>query len=260
MISEKGWELSNRDLNAFRAAGLFASGDPEKPGIDALRIEDGRLISTDTHRLFCYSSSSLKAIPPVTIHADVARRLQDHPQERTARLHLTQKEAVLRFKSGSEVRTSLVAEEFPPTWEKVAPQSYEFRVAARTGDWLSAIEILARQRDLARDNRLLIVLSPREQRVILRQGESSTDGPAWEASASFPAKFLAGEKDLVIAVNSQYLEQAVSAQGSLPEEQLEFLANHELGAFTIRSADASDVFVVTMPMARDPVPEPQQAA
>lgn len=240
MISEKGWELSGRDLSALRVASLFAFNGHEKPAINALRLEGGRLIATDTHRLFCYPAGSLKGVPLATIHADLGRQLQDHPDERSARLRLTDKEAVLRFKSGSEIRVPLVADEFPPTWEKVVPPSYEFRVTARAGDWLA-------------------VLTPHEGRVILRQGESSADGPAWEASASFPAEFPAGGKDLVIAVNSLYLEQAVLAQCSKDDDPIEFLANHELGAFTIRTADASGVFVVTMPMARDPVPEPAVA-
>lgn len=260
-ISASGGKLNGRDLDALRAAASMASTDPERAAINTLYLAgEGRMVSTDGHRLFCYASSSLEGIPSALIHADLGRTLRDgYPQVRRARLLLSDVDATLRLENSQEIRAPLVDAAYP-SWEKAVPSEWRLRATARAGDWLSALEMLARHReagvmppaDPRAPNRILMVLSPDEGRIILKEGESLAreDGIAWEASVSFPAEFASGGAELIVAANAAYVEEAVRALGLRPNESVELSANEEEKSFMIQPAGNGGTFVVTMPLQR----------
>ena len=260
-ISATGWKLSGRDLDAMRAAANMACTDPERTAINALYLDgSGRLVSTDGHRLMCYSSPTLEGMPPTLIHGDLGRALRDgYPQVRRARLLLSDVDATLRLENSQEIRAPLVDAAYP-SWENVVPAEWRFGATARAGDWLSGLEMLARHReagvmplvDPRAPNRILIALSPDEGRITLTHGESPAqeDGIAWEASISFPAEFASGGGELIVAANAAYVEEAVRALGLRPDESVELNANEEEKSFMIRPAGTGGTFVVTMPMQR----------
>jgi hypothetical protein len=118
--------------------------------------------------------------------------------------------------------------------------------------------MLARQREAGPTRipetatRILMVFSPDEGRITLREGEWPVpdDGIAWEVSVSFPAKFTSGEAEMIVAANAVYVEQAVRVLRLEPENEVEFSTAGELKAFMVRPVGDQSVFVVTMPMQR----------
>lgn len=266
--STSGWELNARDLDALRGAGAMASTDPERKPVNAIHLTGkGRVVGTDGHRLFCYGSQSLNGTPSALIHADFGRMLRDQfPEVRHGRLTLTDSEAVMGIPGGDEIRSPLLTEEYVQ-WQKIIPAEEGTVITAKVGHWLHALEMLARQREAgpARPEevakRILMVFAPDEGRVTLREGEWPVpdDGIAWEVSVSFPAKFISGEAELIVAANAVYVEQAVRALGIEPEDEMEFSSAGELKAFVMQPVADESVFVVTMPMQRYWTPPAEKA-
>lgn len=252
------WNLNERDLAALRAAAncAISQSDQEKANFNAIYFTgDGRVVSSDCHRLFHYKSRSLDGVPHVLVHADLGRALRDsYSHARSGRLQIGDSQVVLQLEGGKEIIAPIVKLSYA-NWKKVVPQSREVTVTARTGDWLSALGMLVRQlRSGEGENadRLLVLLSPTEGRIILREGrEPSPDrGISWEASVSFPASFESDGPDLMIAMNPCYMEQAISGLGLAADDQVELLAGTSLSPILTRPKGSETVFVVTMPMQR----------
>jgi hypothetical protein len=265
----KGWELTDRDLDAIRAAATVASGDESRPAINAILFSgDGQMAATDTHRLFLYSSSSIGRIPRALVHADLGRALRDgHAGAARARLLLSETDAVLHLAGGKQIRAPLVAEQFP-NWQKVVPTEFSLKAIARAGDWIEALALLARQSESGfvtpANHRVVVVLSPEEGRTTMRQGQEpdSPGGLSREVSVSFAAEFGGGGPDLIVALNSVYLEQAILFLGLEADSLVELCANSDLSPLMTRPAGGGRAYLVTMPMQlHDPVQaEPAPAA
>jgi len=244
-----GWDLNSRELDALRHAATCAldAAEPERQALNALFFNgNGELIGADGHRIFRYSSDSLKGMGPVLIHADFGRSLRDaHADSRKGKFSISGGEAVLRV-NGDEIRAPLIEESYP-NWERAIPEGWELRSTARAGDWLAAIETV-RLRPMP-ENRVLIILAPEDGRITLRGGDAPDGGVAWEVGGSFPAEFPVIGRKLVIVANIVYVEQAVRALGLEPDEMLEFCANEPLKSFLVKPACADDRWVLTMPMA-----------
>ena len=254
-----GWELDGRDLDALRWAGTMASTDPERALLNTLYLDgNGRVVGSDGCRLFVYTSPSLESIPSLIVHADFGRTLREqYPEVRHGKLSLADSEAVLNIPGGDEIRSPLLAETFP-NYERIIPTESVIAVNAKVDHWLHALEMLARQREAGPTRipevatRILMVFSPDEGRITLREGEwpIPDDGIAWEVSVSFAAKFTSGEAEMIVAANAVYVEQAIRALGLAPQDEIEFSSAGELKAFVMRPVGDQSVFVVTMPMQR----------
>jgi chromatin segregation and condensation protein Rec8/ScpA/Scc1 (kleisin family) len=68
-------------------------------------------------------------------------------------LSVSNGEAVLHLNGGTEIRAPLVDEKYV-SWEAAVPGGWELRSTARAGDWLEAIEMLARRCDQLPENRV----------------------------------------------------------------------------------------------------------
>ena len=261
------YKLSSRDLDAIRAAANCAHVNrpdhDQRPLIESLYFTGhGSLVSTDTYRLFHYSSGSLSDIPQTLVHADLGRALRDqHPDAHNARLTLVDGRAVLLLDNGDDVSAPLVEGQFPD-WEKIFPADWRINATAPAGDWLDSLAQLARQRgqvQTALDRRMLIILSAEERRIILRQGKEPTDGQriSWEASVSFPAEV---QTTFGCAVNCEYLEQALQGLGLPPDGAVALYANDPEKSLLLRPADSESVWTMLMPMQICPHPPEAVAA
>lgn len=207
------WKLDARDLDALRHAATCAldTAEPERQALNALFFNgNGELIGADGHRIFRYASPSLQGIGPVLIHADLGRTLRDsHAEAGKGKLSVSGGEAVLRV-NGDEIRAPLIEEAYP-NWERAIPAGWELRSVARSGDWLAAIERLARCGEMP-ENRVVMILAPEDGLITLRAGDKPPGGVAWDVSGSFQAKFPVIGRKLAIAANIIYVEQAVRAR------------------------------------------------
>jgi len=258
--STKSWALEPTDLDMLRDAALFAS-DPstwaegmERSILNGICLtEKGQIASTDTHRLYCGTSSALNGIPAVTIHADLGRKLRDDfPRATKGRLTITDNEAVLKLQEGGIIQAPLVEGEYPQ-WEMVVPKEFALSATARAGDWLRELAALSalRESGFIKDEarRLVMVFSPDEGRVILRMASDPKAVPdiQHQVSVFFSAGF-SGEKELTIAANFTYIEQAIRALRIPPEAPVDFQLSTKMHPILIQSPHAPGIFNVTMPM------------
>ena len=257
----KEFKLGSRDLDAIRAAANCARvngpGLEPRPLIDSINFTGcGSLVSTDTYRLFHYSSASLSDIPQILVHADLGRALRDqHPDVHNARLTFSDGRAVLLLDNGDEVSAPLVEGQFP-NWEKIFPADWRIKATATAGDWLHSLAQLARQRgqvQTAWDRRMLLIMSSEERRIILRQGKEPTDSQriSWEASVSFQAEV---QTTFGCAVNCEYLEQALQGLGLPSDGLVAFYANDPMMSLLVRPDDNESVWTLLMPMQIGPHP------
>lgn len=259
----KEFQLDACDLHALRSGALCACKDTNPRPINTLFFTgNGQVVSTDTCRLFCYTSPSIKNVPKALVHADMGRiLLNQHREANRAKLILKEKNAVLRMDDGTTISADVVEGTYP-NWEKVIPTEFGIRCTALAADWLDALAMLAGQRESVTSQeidkpRVVVALSPEEARITLREGEepSSDRRISWQISASFPAEFPTTGPDFIAAFNPIYIEQAIRAIGIPPEGSVEFLANEPLTPMMVRPAGSQNVFVLTMPM-EIPAPVP----
>jgi RNA polymerase sigma-70 factor (ECF subfamily) len=260
MTRQTEWVLAARDLAALRAAAAFAARPEHAQDRSITGMcfdESGRLVSSDTFRLFCYRSRALEGMPSTVVDAELGLRLRnDHPDARNGCLTLGRREARLNLAGAAGVRAEILPESYPP-WENVLPESWKLTTAAPAGDWLRALDMLRQGWATLTDGRpearrILMILSPDESRITLARGREPSEGHGvtWECSASFGADFTEAEEKVVIAANGDYVLQAIRALDAGPDEQLELAANGPAMAFMLRPAGRDDIFVVTMPMSR----------
>ena len=261
--SKTSWELDNEALDAIRRAAAFAWSLPGGHPIlnTVLFTGDGKIVSTDTYRIFVRACAVSRDVPRVVVDADLARTLRDRFSEaRRARLVLEEDRAVLRL-NGERIEAPLVTGDYPD-WERCVPSDWDLRAIARVGDWVDALDMLAWQREseLARmpeppeHPRVVATFSSRDERVTLRQGLAvgENEGIAWQSSVSFRVQTSGADSDLAFAANAVYLDQAVRGLGLPPGELIEFALNKELDPFLTRSANGPDSFILTMPMQMEP--------
>lgn len=256
-ISLEERTLEAWDLEALRLAAGFAWPQPEtqpRP-LTALALGEGRIVATDSYRLFCCESPALADLPQVLVHADLGRQLARQPSLSRGRLRLTEREAIVRFETGEEVRAPLVFETFP-SYARLLACTWTLRLAARAEHWRRACEVLAHAVSLApREGtewaeRIVMVLSPAEGRITLRAGVGLEPGARLlcETSLSFPARTLEGEAEVTMAANVRFLADSLRAVQLLPHEEVEVAISHALGPFLFRPLGSDRVLTVTMPM------------
>jgi DNA polymerase III sliding clamp (beta) subunit (PCNA family) len=259
------WELNDRDLNALRAAATIAAGyhpDNNLPLLNSILLDNkGNLVSTDTHRLFCYNRSWEGKAPCALIHADLGRALRDaHPQAQNARLRIEDAQAKLQLDTGDEIQAPIVEGDYPK-WEKVIPEAWEYQATSSYADWVNCLEMLSQQESTASVNnnnhRMMISLAPGDGRIMLRRCQlpAEDNDIAWELSVWLPASFSAGSSELDIAMNLAYLQQAINGLDLGSDEPVELCAtSHDLPVI-VRPAQEGNVLVVTMPMKYEPPSE-----
>jgi len=253
----EGVILESAELEALRTAASFAWPSSERETINSICFgEGGKLVATDTYRLFCHVSDTLARISPVVVHADLGRRLRDqHEHARRGELRVTDDEVVLRLDDGTVLSAPTITAQYP-NWQRVVPDSWAIRAVARVGDWLEALALLSREREavcLAESDtrsRVVVVLSPQGGTIALRQGVEPFEDRrvAWESSASFAALFRAGNQQLVLAANADYIDQAIRALHLADDAEVEFAANSPLKGFRLSSPGNGRTFVIIMPM------------
>ena len=261
--SKTSWELDNEALDGIRQAAVFAWSLPGGHPIlnTVLFTGDGKIVSTDTHRIFVRACAAFRDVPRVAVHADLARTLRGQFGEaRRACFVLEEDKAVLRL-NGEQIEAPLITGDYPD-WERCVPSDWDVRATARVGDWLDALNMLTCQREseFARTAeppghpRVVVTLSSRDERVTIRQGLAvgENEGIAWQSSVSFPVQTTGADSDLTIAANAVYLDQAVRGPGLPPGELIEFALNKELDPFLTRPANGPDSFILTMPMQMEP--------
>ena|GEM_PF-407075 len=258
MVISKAWGLGGRDLDAIRAAATVASSDPDRQVLNAILFTGkGQIVSTDTHRLFVCKRESFAEMPRALISAQLGRELRDtYADARNARLCIEENEAMLRLAEGWEMRAPLIDEVYPD-WEKIVPAEWMSRAIAKCGDWLQSLALLSRHNGNETDNvlpRVLVVISPVDQRITLRQDHQAASAApgeiAHEVSVWFPARFEQGEQDLIMAMNPVYLEQSIRFLALEPDAEVELCANSHYNPILTRSVGEGDTFIVTMPMRR----------
>lgn len=253
----KLWALGNADLQAIRTAASFAWPTSEREVINSICFsEGGRLVASDTYRLYCYTSAALEAIPPTVVHADLGRTLRDqHQMARGGELRFAGGEAFLRLDDGAELSAPIITAEYP-NWQGVVADSWALRAVARVGDWLESLDLLSRQQDAAcmpasdTRSRIVVVLSPQDGSIALRQGMEPPGErrTGWECTASLPASFQQGEEQLVLAAKADYVEEAIRALQLADDAEVELAANGPLKSFKLGPVGSDRAFVVTMPM------------
>lgn len=262
--STSGWELRSSDLEAIRASAICAYKKDDRPQLSTLLFTGkSQIISTDTHRMFCCSSVSLKGIPEVLVHVELARALRDqYPDARRGRLVLEDNQVVLRLEKGAEVVVPDIKEPVY-SWQTAAnialQEHWTSRVMAPAQECLSALQALASMRksvmsqgadDAMETRRTVVVVSPDDGLITLRAGEEphSDCGLPWNASVSIRAKFGEGCAAVTFAADSQYVEDAIRACQLSSQQLVELSIDGPKDPFLIRSAEHHDTWVLTMPM------------
>jgi RNA polymerase sigma-70 factor (ECF subfamily) len=256
-ISLEERTLDAWDLEALRLAAGFASAkaDSEQRPLTALALGEGRIVATDSYRLFCCQSPALADLPQVLVHADLGRQLARTPSQSRGRLRFTEREAIVRFETGEEVRAPLVFETYP-NYARLLACTWTLRLAAQAEHWRRACEVLTHAVSLApREGaewveRIVMVISPAEGRITLRAGVGLEPeaGLLCETSLSFPARALEGEAEVTMAANVRFIAEALRAVQLLPHEEVELGVSHALGPFLFRPLGSDRVLAITMPM------------
>lgn len=250
-------ELNHRDLNAIRAAADVALVTVDRPDLNAFYISDGRLVVTDTHRIFVYASATFSDLEPTLIHADLGRQLRDRrPGADHASLAVYEDTAVLRVDDRMEIDAQVIDYTYL-SWEQVIPPDFACSATARAGDWIKCLSMLSDHGVRMGDDdekphpMVLLELMREEGRIVLHESYSSASGGIGsEISLSIPAEFAPGKDIESIALNPTYLEQSIRALDLEPDDRIELLANGPMQPVMTRSPHAPETFVLTMPMQR----------
>lgn len=260
MVLHKKWKLHKRDLDTLRLAVRFVRAESANPLGNIYFTGECGFVCIDGCRLLHYGSSSLKSTPAVLMDADLSRKLQEKPDICNASLTFDEKKVILQLSDGNKIEAAFAEGDYPD-WRIVLPEEWQVSIKAKSGHWLQALELLEKQRearlietDPAWPKRLLMVLSPEEKRIVLRQGQDPVDSDdlAREISVWFPADYFVDGPDMTIAFNADYLKDAVSALNLQPEEIVELKLNRPdpmPGPILIKPSDVEDIWVLTMPMA-----------
>lgn len=265
------WTLEQRDLDALRDAANYAINPAAKQDIpkadETIQVLntiylDGKahLIATDSHGLFCYTSPSLGGIPAQLFHADLGRKLRDDfPRATRAELSFTDTEATLKLQEGGIIHAPLVDRQFP-TWENVVPKGPHLAITASHADWRRELEMLESVRSSGfiqdSNHRLVIVVNPGEDSLILREGSfpKPEGAVAREVSVTLPAQFDIAER-FVFAMSAELLARAVNALRIAPDDSVEMRLISDFPMIIIQSPQAPGVFSLTMPLRLEYDPE-----
>lgn len=262
-------QLNRGDVVALQKAALFTL--KESADLRAVALSpDGRIVATDTHRMFVHHSQTASNWPSLLIDSSGLRS------------EFLSQEAVLRWNDlapledgdnkiitgtgelaldNTLVPLEIVGGKFPD-WKRVVPTSHKISVKAKRRLWEQQVQdlLLFWESNLAspadtistsNPPKAILQLVPEHKRIVLELAQETDPNDA-EATRSlvltFAAEFAPDSLPLTIHANLFYVRDALHALNGNSDDHIEFCGSGPLNPFILRDADKPGTFLVIMPM------------